>query len=183
MPIPSRSPEFERGHANRRLETARGKRRSLCMKVRIIQSAATILTALALVPGGAHVLELANKMHLEQNQYTAVQQLYRGWALLGIVLIASILANLLSAVVARSQRRPLLFAAAAAVLLGVTLAAFFIWTFPVNQLTDNWTVAPDNWEALRAKWEYSHAANAALTFLALCSAVASGSTWQESQAR
>ena len=153
------------------------------MKVRIIQFAATILTALALVPGGAHVLELPNKIDLAQAQYVAVQQIYRGWALLGIVLIAALLANLGSAIVARSQRMPMLFAAAAAVLLGATLAIFFIWTFTVNQVTDNWTVAPDNWEVLRARWEDPHATNAALTFLALCSAAASGSTWRGSQAQ
>jgi hypothetical protein len=95
------------------------------MKVRIIQFAAIILTALALVPGGAHVLELPNKIHLEQAQYVAVQQIYRGWALLGSVLIAALLANFLSAIVARSQKMPMLFSAAATVLLGVTLAVFF----------------------------------------------------------
>ena len=56
----------------------------------------------------------------------AVQQIYRGWALLGIVLIAALLANLGSAIVVRSQRAPVLFAAAATVLLGVTLAVFFM---------------------------------------------------------
>jgi hypothetical protein len=85
------------------------------MKVRIIQFAAAILTALALVPGGAHVLELSNKINLDQAQYVAVQQIYRGWALLGIVLIAALLANLLSAIVARSQKMPVLFAATATV--------------------------------------------------------------------
>ena len=117
------------------------------MKVRVIQFAAAILTALALVPGGAHVLELSNKINLDQAQYVAVQQIYRGWALLGIVLIAALLANLLSAIVARSQKMPVLFAATATVLLGVTLAVFFTWTFPVNRVTDNWTVAPADWEA------------------------------------
>ena len=153
------------------------------MKVRIIQFAAAILTALAVVPGGAHVLELSNKINLDQAQYVAVQQIYRGWALLGSVLIAALLANFLSAIVARSQRMPMLFSAAATVLLGVTLAVFFTWTFPVNEVTNNWTEAPDNWEALRATWEYSHATNAALTFFALCSAVASGSTWRGSKSQ
>jgi hypothetical protein len=27
---------------------------------------------------------------------------------------------------------------------------------------------PDNWEQLRREWEYSHAANAAMTFAAFC---------------
>ena len=44
------------------------------------------------------------------------------------------------------------------------------FTQPVNAATQNWTVQPENWEALRAQWEYSHAANAAVNFLAFCCA-------------
>jgi hypothetical protein len=38
--------------------------------------------------------------------------------------------------------------------------------------TQNWTVLPDNLQALRRQWEYSHAVNAVLNFLALCLVVA-----------
>jgi hypothetical protein len=51
------------------------------MSLRVTQFTAIILTALALVPGGAHLLELAHKITLDQAQYLTVQQLYRGWAL------------------------------------------------------------------------------------------------------
>jgi hypothetical protein len=51
------------------------------MKVRILQFTAIILTALALVPAGAHVLELPNKIGLDRDHYMIVQQIYRGWAL------------------------------------------------------------------------------------------------------
>jgi hypothetical protein len=44
-------------------------------------------------------------------------------------------------------------------LIAVNLA-IFVWTFPTNQATNNWTVVPKNWNALRIQWEYSHAANA-----------------------
>ena len=37
------------------------------MNPRIVQFAAIILTALALVPGGAHLLELANKISLDRS--------------------------------------------------------------------------------------------------------------------
>jgi hypothetical protein len=40
-------------------------------------------------------------------------------------------------------------------------------------VTDNWTLQPENWEALRRQWEYSHAVNAGVTFLAFCLATAS----------
>jgi hypothetical protein len=55
------------------------------------------------------------------------------------------------------------------VLVALTLAVFFTWTYPANQETANWTVAPENWQALRTQWEYAHATNAVLTFVALCS--------------
>jgi hypothetical protein len=147
------------------------------MNIRICQFIAVILTAVALVPGGAHLLELAHKIELSREGYVTVQQIYRGWAFLGIVLIAAIIANGFVAVMMRRQAVPAVCSAIAAVLLCVTLAVFFAWTFPVNQLTENWTVAPENWQMLRAQWEYSHAVNAVLTFLALCSATAAGLVW------
>ena len=129
---------------------------------------ALVLTALALAPGGAHLFALPNKIGLEQQSYFIVQGIYRGWALLGIVLIGALIANLVLAILLRGRRAPFWFALAGFVLVGATLAIFFTWTFPANQATANWTVAPDNWRALRTQWEYSHAVNAVLTFFALC---------------
>jgi hypothetical protein len=149
------------------------------MRIRIFQFSAVILTALALVPGGAHLLELPHKIGLGRESYLTVQQIYRGWALLGIILVAAVLASLLLAYLSRGQRTPALCAGAAAVLLGATLVIFFAWTFPVNQATVDWSRAPEGWELLRARWEYSHAANALLTLLALCAATASGLAWRD----
>lgn len=149
------------------------------MGIRIMQFAAVVLTALALVPGGAHLFALPNKIDLDQDAYFTVQAIYRGWALLGVVLIAAILANLGLAILSRRQARPVAWAAVAAVLLGATLVIFFTWTYPANQATGNWTLAPDGWHALRAQWEYSHAVNAVLTFLALCAVVASSLNWRD----
>ena len=36
---------------------------------------------------------------------------------------------------------------------------------------------PADWEALRNQWEYSHAVNALLTFLALSATLASSLSW------
>jgi hypothetical protein len=144
---------------------------------RTLQFIAIVLTALGLVPAGAHLLEMTNKLSLDQDQYMMVQQIYRGWALLGIIFIAAILANSLAAVVMRRQPVPAACAAGGAILLCLGLAVFFFWTFPMNQITSNWTVVPTDWQALRSQWEYSHAANAVLPFLALCSTIASTLTW------
>jgi hypothetical protein len=52
-------------------------------------------------------------------------------------------------------------------LIAATLAIFFVWTFPTNQATKNWTVVLTNWNKLRMQWQYSHAVNDMVTFAAL----------------
>ena len=47
------------------------------------------------------------------------------------------------------------------------LEVFFAYTYPINVLTQSWTVAPENLEMARRQWEYSHAVNAGLVLLAL----------------
>ncbi|HEX7204375.1 MAG TPA: hypothetical protein VF237_04425 [Xanthobacteraceae bacterium] len=55
---------------------------------------AIVLTALALVPGGAHFFSLPNKITLTESNYFIVQNIYRGWALFGIVLFGALFANM-----------------------------------------------------------------------------------------
>jgi hypothetical protein len=138
------------------------------MARRAVQFLAIVLTALALVPAGAHLAELPNKIGLDQEAYFIVQSIYRGWALFGIALFGALGANLALAIVVRRQRAPFRWALLAFLLVAATLVIFFIWTFPANQATRNWTVVPANWQELRTMWEYAHATNAVLTFLALC---------------
>jgi hypothetical protein len=70
-----------------------------------------------------------------------------------------------------NKGRMLALAAAGCIL--VNLIIFYFYTQPANAVTDNWTLQPENWEALRRQWEYSHAVNAGVTFLAFCLATAS----------
>jgi len=138
------------------------------MSLRLMQFLAIILTALSLVPAGAHLFELPNKIGLAQEAYFTVQGIYRGWALFGLALFGALGANGVLAIMLRHQRTPFRLALGAFLLMAGTLAVFFTWTFPANQATANWTEAPADWQELRFNWEYAHAANAGLTFLALC---------------
>jgi MFS family permease len=147
------------------------------MATKASQFVAIVLTALALLPGGAHLMALPAKIAMPEDPYFVVQQIYRGWALAGAVIFLAIFANVLAALLTRDSPRKWRLFGAAAALIAVTLAVFFTWTYPANQATGNWTSAPENWEQLRSEWEYSHAANAMLTFLALlCSVAAAVST-------
>jgi len=137
--------------------------------VRLLQFVAMVLTAVALVPFGAHLFALSNKIHLSENDYLIAQNIYRGWALLGIVLIGAALANFALTILVRGQRAPFVFTLLSLLCLLATLAIFFAFTFPTNQATNNWTEMPANWQQLRWQWEISHATNAVITFVAFCS--------------
>lgn len=139
--------------------------------MKVLQFAAIVMTAVMLIPTGAHFFELSNKIGLPREQYFIVQRIYLGWAYFGIPIIASIIIDLALAIMSREQGAAMWFAFGAFVLMTATLAIFFIWTYPANQATGNWSVVPDNWRQLRRQWEYSHAVNACLTFGALCSLV------------
>jgi len=138
------------------------------MAGRLLHFCAIVLTALALVPAGAHFFELPNKIGLDQQAYFTVQAIYRGWALFGIALFGALLANLALTLLLAFRRRAYVLPLLAFLLVAATLLIFFIWTYPANQATSNWTLPTPNWTTLRMHWEYAHATNAVLTFAALC---------------
>ena len=143
------------------------------MALRTVQFIAALLAGIALIPAGAHLFALPNKIGLAPEPYFIVQNIYRGWALFGIVWFGALIATAVLAFMLRGQSLPCAFAAIAALCIVAMLIVFFVWTFPANQATGNWTVMPANWETLRRDWEYSHAVNAVLALAAFCSLVLS----------
>ena len=137
----------------------------------IVRFCSVLFVALAFAPSLAHLLELPHKIGLPREEYFIVQQIYRGWALLGIVIFAALVSTLLLAVTSRRNRRASAWALAAFLAVAATQAVFWTFTFPTNQATENWTKQPENWEALRARWEYSHAAGAGLNLVALVTVI------------
>jgi len=55
--------------------------------------ASLLLVALAWGPAAAHLLELSAKLDLGREDYQTVQQIYRGWALLAIVVFPELIAT------------------------------------------------------------------------------------------
>jgi hypothetical protein len=151
--------------------------------VKTLQFLALLLAALALVPAGAHFFELLNKIDLTQEQYFVVQQIYRGWALFGVVLFAEVLVVLALAIVLRHERAAFWLAVAALTCVCASLFIFFVWTYPQNVATRNWTVVPADWVERRTRWEYSHAANAVVTFIGFCALLLSTLQMQRTSAR
>ena len=143
----------------------------LCRMESLAALLALVLTALALIPAAAHVLELPNKLPMEREAYLIVQQVYRGWSFAGIVVIGALIATLWLAIVADERAEVPATLAFMAILL--TQVVFWLFTFPVNRRTHNWAEAPEDWKQLRDRWEISHAASAFLNFFAfVCVALA-----------
>jgi energy-coupling factor transporter transmembrane protein EcfT len=114
----------------------------------------------------AHLLEMQHKMGLSMQDYTVVQTIYRGWAWLGIVQAGAVIFALILSISVRHKVTVFWLSLAAFFCLALTLVLFFSYTYPVNVITRNWTILPENWMQLRQQWEYSHAVSAVLTFIA-----------------
>jgi hypothetical protein len=139
------------------------------MASRTVAFLAILLTALLLVPEGAHFFELPAKIGMDRETYFSVQQVYSGWAFFGIVMLAALAANVALAVLLRRDSAAMVFAVVAALAIVANIAIFFVWTYPANQATANWTRPTEDWQMLRSAWEYSHAVNALVALIALCS--------------
>lgn len=138
------------------------------MATRIVTFLALVFTALALVPYGAHLFSLPNKIGMTQEHYFIAQRAYDNWALMSLILFPALLFNIMLAVMLYADRPAFFFAAVGCAVMASTLVVFFAFTYPGNVATQNWTVAPADWEYLRTRWEYSHAANAVLALVSFC---------------
>jgi hypothetical protein len=141
------------------------------MTKKIVTFLSLLFVALSLGPSLAHLLELPNKINLSRDDYLTVQQIYRGWALLGIVVFGSLLSTLILTIMLRGSGLAFVFSLISFLCVLAALIVFFTYTFPANQATGNWTVLPENWQELRTRWEYSHAVGAVLNLIAMISLI------------
>lgn len=143
------------------------------MSLRALYFVTLLLAILAFAPSFGHALEAINKLGLDREAYLTAQRLYDGWALLGIVVYAAI--GFTAALVVALRRRGLSLAGALTALILQIWAqvVFWIFTWPANAATDQWTVMPPDWMALRAQWEYAHVTGAVLNLAAVIALILS----------
>lgn len=139
------------------------------MLLNVVRFLSLLFLAFALGGSLAHLYELPHKISLSAEDYLVVQQIYRGWALLGIAVAGTLTATLVLAILLRGRGAALGLVLIALLCIIGTQLIFWTITFPVNQATDNWTSLPVDWRALRARWEWSHAAGALLNLVAFAS--------------
>jgi hypothetical protein len=123
--------------------------------------------AVMLIPAGAHLFELSHKLQLAPADYMTVQGIYRGWALFGFAVAGSLAIIGLHTFLVRRNKGAFAWSLAAFGCVAAAQIVFWSFTYPMNVLTANWTVAPADFEAARDQWEYSHAAASLLGIAAL----------------
>ena len=143
------------------------------MLLKSVRLLTIIMVALCLAPAGAHFFELTNKMSLSPVAYMTVQKIYSGWSFFGVPIITALLFTLIHTFMMRNDRAAFVTSVTAALCLVATQVVFWMFTYPINVATDNWRVLPEAFEAARRQWEYSHAVNAVLTFVAFVSIILS----------
>jgi hypothetical protein len=115
------------------------------------------------------------KLTMAGADYMVVQQIYGAFGPVGMVLEpAAILSSVALAFLVR-RRRSFVPALVGAVAL---VAALLVWAAVVSPVNPHWAAAgpgtvPSDFTALRTRWEWGHAAHAALLFLAFLALVVS----------
>jgi hypothetical protein len=137
------------------------------MSLRASLLASLLFTSLALIPAGAHLLSLPNKIGMSATDYLVAQQAYAGWQFVGIAVVAALVSTALLSWFARETPAILPLALLALACVVATQVVFWTMNFPANQQTANWTQLPDHWQTLRRRWEVGHAIAALLNLMAL----------------
>jgi hypothetical protein len=141
------------------------------MTLHMLLAASLLLATLSMLPGAAHLLELPNKIKLSGAEYLSAQRLYRGWGFAGVGFAAAWLCTLALLFMLRDTPSAFALAWVAFVCIAGTQLVYWIFTQPVNRITADWTFLPGDWLELRNRWEFSHAANAILGFIALAALI------------
>ena len=149
------------------------------MTIKVLFIIGILCTIVVLAAGIAHALSLPHKIHLAADDYLRAQQLYAGWAFLGIASIGSLACAIALSIMLRNDAIPFRAMLVASVAVALALVVFFACTFPANQATHNWTILPDGWEKLRVRWEYSHVAGAALNAIAVVAELVAALGWRD----
>lgn len=142
---------------------------------------AILATAFAMGGALAHAFAMANKLALSQEEYFIAQKIYAGWDRLAYLLAVELTGMIVLLVLYWRDATVRRLLTAALLCLLAAQAVFWIFTYPANQLTANWTTQPENWDALRRQWEYSHFAGALLQTLALAALIGAALTASRSR--
>lgn len=112
------------------------------MFLKLVRLSSLLFLTFALGGSLAHLYELPHKISRSAEDYLVIQQIYRGWALLGFAVIGALAATLVLVILLRGQGDVFIFALIGLLCIIGTQVIFWTIAFPVNHATENWTSLP-----------------------------------------
>src|SRR5262245_24072069 len=138
----------------------------------IIRLCAVLFVALYLVPTGAHLAELPNKIGLPSEQYMLVQGIYAGWDLFGLAGLGALIFTAAHTILVRGNLAAFFCSLTAFLCMVATQLIFWLFTLRMYLASADWTMTLAAFAAAHRQWEDSHVASAVLTFAALSRIIA-----------
>jgi hypothetical protein len=138
-----------------------------------VQLTAVGLVALALMPVGAHLFEMAGKMRLGPADYLTVQRVQYGWMLFSLAALMATATVGGHAYLVRRNAASFNWSIVGFFCIAAAQIVFWAVAYPISMETDGWTRLPADFDAARRHWEYALAAAAAFTFGGLLALVRS----------
>jgi hypothetical protein len=126
-----------------------------------------ISVAICFLPSAISVFDIWSRLSLSPAQYMVIQRFNGGASFFGVTVTVALLLTLAYTLSIRGNRSAILLSVAASMFLIGAELIFWLITYQINAITKQWTVAPDNFEIARKRWEYAEATSAIFTFLAL----------------
>ncbi|MGQ0642102.1 MAG: DUF1772 domain-containing protein [Gemmatimonadaceae bacterium] len=131
-----------------------------------------MLTAVLMTMGFTHVWQLPPRLTYEGSLWLDTLTFYVKFGPAGpgpIIEVAAILSTVVLLFLERGRRPAFVLTLSALIALALSTAAWWLFVYPVNRELLIWTAdtLPQNWTDFRDQWEYTHAARAALMFVAL----------------
>jgi hypothetical protein len=155
----------------------------MTLMFRVLSTIVLTLAALSLGPSFAHVLEAAPRLTVWPpelwREATVFHGQFRLFAIVGGPLdVGTILGTAFLAYALRHERPSFRWALAGCLLFALGLGVWFAWVAPANSILATWAPGPvpENFHAVRNRWETGHMAVASLKllgFMATALAVAS----------
>jgi hypothetical protein len=142
------------------------------MVLKLWRFATIVLCALLVTLGFGHLWQLAPRMAYDAPMWFVTLDLYEQFGPAGpgpVIEVGALFTTAVLAVMVRSRAPAYGLTVLAAGALGLGMAIWWAVVFPVDEAMAGWTLEtiPPDWTALRARWEYAHAARAILSFLSL----------------
>lgn len=126
-----------------------------------------ISVAICCVPPAVSLFDLPSKLSLSTTHYMTVQRTNSGVSFFGAAVTGALVLTIAHTITLRGDSIAFLLSAAACTCLAGTELIFWLFTYPINVATKQWTVTPNKFETARKQWEYARAISAILTLLAL----------------